>query len=96
MKWKRAIRLGILAFATSALAVYVGDFAIFRAGLAMNRSSYRSVSVQHSYAVRKKTGKTEYLFDPPQPETCVRSLFAHQGYLPCWYLTRHTQPQTEI
>jgi len=41
-------------------------------------------------AVAQKNGKTEFLFNPPEPQTCVTALFPRAGYVPCWYLQRHT------
>lgn len=39
-------------------------------------------------AVRLKSGKTEIYYDQPQTEICVRALFPHLGYRPCWYANR--------
>jgi hypothetical protein len=39
-------------------------------------------------AVRLKSGKTEIYYDQPQTEICVRALFPHDGYRPCWYAGR--------
>jgi hypothetical protein len=52
--------------------------------------------VNHYTAVLQKNGKTTLTFDPPQPWTCVNSLFPHQGWLPCWYLSKHTDQRTDI
>jgi hypothetical protein len=41
--------------------------------------------------IPKKNGKTEFVFQPAQLQQCVHSLFAHEGYLPCWYLSRHPE-----
>jgi hypothetical protein len=76
--------------------IFVVDFAIFRARVAANRNAYGSVTVNHYYAVLQKNGKTQFIFDPPQPETCINSLFPHSGFLPCWYLSRHPDQRTNI
>jgi hypothetical protein len=96
MKWKRLLFAVVLSAAAVGAAVYVGDFAVFRLRVALNRSPYGSVTVQRFDAVLKKNGKTEFLFDPPQPETCVNALFPHQGFAPCWYLDRHREQGTNI
>ena len=80
--------LGVLAYAV--------DYLIFRYRLASNQRPFGSVTVQSYYAVGQKNGKTEYLFDPPQPQTCVHALFSHAGYAPCWYLSRHREERTDI
>src|ERR1700682_3257716 len=80
--------LGVLAYAV--------DYLIFRYRLASNQRPFGSVTVQSYYAVGQKNGKTEYLSDPPQPQTCVHALFSHAGYAPCWYLSRHREERTDI
>ena len=57
---------------------------------------YGSVTVNHYYAVLQKNGKTQFIFDPPQAQTCVHALFPHGGWLPCWYLSRHPEQRTDI
>jgi hypothetical protein len=46
--------------------------------------------------VAQKNGKTEFLFNPPQTQTCVNALFPREAYVPCWYLQRHTEQRTNI
>jgi hypothetical protein len=36
------------------------------------------------------------MFDPPGPQTCVNTLFPHEGLQPCWYLKRHPEQVTNI
>jgi hypothetical protein len=75
---------------------YAADFAVFRYRLAHNRQPFGEVTVTHYDAVQQKSGKTEFLFDPPQAQTCVNSLFPHAGYTTCWYLRKHTEQRTDI
>src|SRR5215472_16996273 len=93
----RRIFLGIVLFAlATALLAFGVDFAAFRLLLATNRNPYGSVVVTRYYAVLQKSGKTQFIFDPPAPETCVHALFPHSGVLPCWYLNRHPERRTDI
>jgi hypothetical protein len=93
----RRIFLGvILALLGTVLLAYGIDWAIFRIRVSSNRNPYGSVVVNHYYAVLQKNGKTQFIFDPPQPETCVNALFPHSGMQPCWYLTRHPEQRTNI
>jgi hypothetical protein len=85
----------IIGAAVSAL-VYGLDYAIFRIRAATNRNVYGAVTVSHYYAVLLKNGKTQFIFDPPQAETCVNAVFPHAGSLPCWYLRRHPEQRTDI
>ncbi len=79
-----------------AVLAYGLDYAVFRVRAASHRNAYGSVTVNHYYAVLQKNGKTQFIFDPPQPQTCVNTLFPHAGWLPCWYLTRHPDQRTDI
>ncbi len=86
----------ILVLASLALLAHAIDYLIFRYRVASNRSPFGSVTVQSYYAVGQKNGKTEYLFDPPQAQTCIHAAFSHAGYAPCWYLSRHSEQRTDI
>jgi hypothetical protein len=53
-----------------------------------------SVHTDRLYAIPLKNGNVEYELDARQPEvtvTCVRALFPHLGYQPCWYVRRNSQ-----
>src|SRR5690349_5415314 len=86
----------VLVVASLVLLAYAIDWIIFQYRVASTRQAFGSVTVQSYYAVEQKNGKTEYLFDPPQPQTCIHALFSHAGYAPCWYLTRHSEQRTDI
>lgn len=88
-----AVLLTVLAAAILAFGL---DFIVFRIRVATNRNPYGSVTVNHYYAVLLKNGKTQFIFDPPQPEACVHALFPHAGSMPCWYLSRHPDRRTDI
>jgi hypothetical protein len=75
---------------------FVIDYGVFRVRVVTGRRAFGSVVVRHYYAVLKKNGKTEFMFDPPAPWKCVNSLFPHEGSSPCWYLTRHPEQRTDI
>jgi hypothetical protein len=74
---------------------YAIDYGVFRYRVAANRG-FGQVTVNSYEAVLQKNGKTEFLFDPPQAQSCVNSLFPRAGYPPCWYLQRHTEQRTDI
>src|SRR5712671_485001 len=86
----------VLVLASLVVLIYGIDYLVFRYRVASNRRPFGAVTVQSYYAVGQKNGKTEYLFDTPQPHTCVRALFPHAGYAPCWYISRHTEQRTDI
>jgi len=93
----RRIFLGIVVLVVGTLVLAYGvDFGLFHLRVAANRSAYGSVVVSRYYAVAQKNGKTQFIFDPPAPETCVNALFPHSGMQPCWYLSRHPEKRTNI
>lgn len=93
---RRVFRATLLSILAAAILAFGVDFTVFHVRLALNRDAYGSVIVNHYYAVLQKNGKTQFIFDPPQPETCVNALFPHSGSPPCWYLTRHPDQRTDI
>lgn len=78
------------------LFAYAGDYLLFRYRVAENRQPFGQITVSSYDAVRQKNGKTEFIFNPPEVQTCVRALFPRLGYKPCWYLQRHTEQRTDI
>jgi hypothetical protein len=92
----RFFGVSVAALAGAALLTFALDYALLRVREATNRNPYGRVTVNHYTAVPQKNGKTTLTFDPPQPWTCVNSLFPHQGWLPCWYLSKHPDQRTDI
>jgi len=80
----------------AAILTFGADFGLFRLRVAANRDPYGSVVVNHYYAVQQKNGKTQFIFDPPAPQTCVNALYPHAGMQPCWYLRLHPDQRTNI
>jgi len=95
--WLRKIRLiVVVSLAGIALLAFTVDYAVLRIRAALGGNAYGSVTVNHYYAVLQKNGKTQFIFDPPAPQTCVNALFPHQGWQPCWYLRKHSDRRTDI
>jgi hypothetical protein len=93
----RQVFLGLFLFILgTAILTFAVDLGLFRLRVASNRDPYGSVVVTHYYAVPQKNGKTQFIFDPPAPESCVNALYPHSGMQPCWYLRRHTDLRTNI
>ena len=78
------------------LIVYAADDLSVRYRVARHLDPFAAVTIQPYYAIHRKNGKTEYDFAPPQSQLCVRSLFPHLGYAPCWYLERHAEKRIDI
>jgi hypothetical protein len=93
---KRLIVVGLSsALGLTALA-YATDYLVFRYRLAANRQPFGQVTVTRYDAVAQKSGKTQFIFNPPEAQTCVHALFPRAGFTPCWYLQRHTEQRTDI
>lgn len=87
----------LLASLVLGLAIlYIADYFLLRYRIAAKRNPYGTVTVQPYYAVPRKDHKTEFMFDDPQDQTCVHSLFPHFGDSPCWYLNSHRQKRIDM
>ena len=92
----RAFMVGLAsALGLTALA-YAIDFAVFRYRVSTNRQPYGQITVTSYDAVPQKSGKTQFIFHPPEAQTCVNSLFPREGYEPCWYLQRHAEQRVDM
>ncbi len=79
-----------------AAIVYAGDYAVVRLRASYPRlgNAFGSVHMVRLLAIPLKNGRVDYELDALQPEatvTCVRALFPHLGYPPCWYVRRQSQ-----
>jgi hypothetical protein len=93
---KRVIVIGITsALGLTALA-YAVDYAAFRYRISTNRQPFGQITVMSYDAIPQKSGRTQFIFNPPQAQTCANALFPQGGYVPCWYLQRHTEQRTDI
>lgn len=92
----RVIVVGLAsALGLTALA-YAVDYAVFRYRVATNRQPFGQITVMSYDAVPQKSGRTQFIFNPPEARTCVNSLFPREGYTPCWYLQRHTEQRIDM
>lgn len=91
-----SIGRGLVFLLFALLLLYAGDWIFLRIRIMTNGQPYSTVTVRPYYAVPEKGRKTEFLFDDPHEQTCVHSLFPHDGDTPCWYLTRHTETRISM
>jgi hypothetical protein len=89
----RILLISVLCLVLAGALVYVCDSVSLRYRIPSSRQQFGSVTVQRSYVIPMKDGKTQYAFDPPAPQECVNALFPHYGDPPCWYLNRHKRQQ---
>jgi hypothetical protein len=74
----------------SCAAVYAGDYLFVQYRMAKRTPGdpLKVLQVRRLYAIPQKSGKDDFSFGDPETQTCVRSLFPHLGYSPCWYAIR--------
>ena len=83
MRWMRLAAVAILAFAVISFAV---DWAAFKfAG--SPRSKY---TVSHFVAAPLKGHEQEIDYTGSEEVPCALSMYPQDGFVPCWYLRRHT------
>ena len=82
------IRRILLAAVFALCAIYVCDYVVLRVRMARGANAGLG-SVQVVYGAALKDGRATLFTDQPQIETCVRSIFPHLGYSPCWYASKH-------
>ena len=92
----RIAAAAFLSVVSLTILTYGTDYAVFRYRVASNRQPFGQITVLPYDAVQQKSGKTQFIFNPPEVQTCVHTLFPHAGYEPCWYLQRHTEQRTDI
>ena len=92
MSMKRILLVLVMLFA----GVYLIDYVWLKYRSAGSRAVLGSIQVERTYAVQLKDGKTEYMFAPPEMQSCVYSLFPHSGNQPCWYVSRKTRKQINM
>ncbi len=93
--YRRFLRAALIFFTLLAI-LFAVDYCAVRYGIARGRSPFGQVVIKPVYVIHEKNGRVEYQFADPETATCVRSLFPHMGYSPCWFLSRHTEKQINI
>lgn len=93
---KRIMLRTVLALVLLLCAAYLSDFLLLRWKYFGKHNPTGTVIVKPYFAVPRKDGKTEFMFDDPKEQTCVHSLFPHSGFSPCWYLSRHKEKRIDI
>jgi hypothetical protein len=90
---KRLLLISVVRVAAAVVVVWLGDYLLLRFRLPNHREQFGTVMVQREWIIPQKDRKNEISFDPPEPQTCVNSLFPHFDSQPCWYLRRHPTQQ---
>lgn len=85
-----------LALLLLALVIFLGDSIALRLRFPNNRPQFATVQIRPYYAVKMKDGKTEFMFDQPQDETCVNALLPQLGFRPCWWVQKSKTKRIDV
>jgi hypothetical protein len=90
-KYKVVLKsLSVIAIA--AILTYAAD-GLF---LHYRGTPHEDLRVDSMYAMTNRWNEVEYSVGGTGSERCVESLFPHDGFTPCWYLTRHAMHYIRI
>jgi hypothetical protein len=87
--FRKILLRGCFALAGLTALIYAGDDLRAR----LHGRPVEQVKVDRVYAATNHWNQVEYSVGTPIMETCVDALMPHFGYVPCWYLRRHTLQQ---
>ena len=94
--FRRLLIIAVVALLALVAVVFTTDYLVLRYRVARNSNAYDSVQVQRIYYMLQKNGKTEIIPGDTETQTCVRSIFPHLGYSPCWYARRRSERRVDI
>ena len=83
---KRWLLRVVLVLVAGFVAIYAGDWAVFK----LRGSPQSSVTVNRYVTIPLKGNKQEFDYLGSQDVPCSMSLFSQAGLSPCWQLRRHT------
>jgi hypothetical protein len=85
----------LIGAVTCFLVLYSMDYGVLRLRISKSGEAFGTVQVRRYYAIQEKANRVEYIFDKEANQTCVRALFPHLGFPPCWYLSRHPEQRVD-
>lgn len=88
----RLIKLAVFLLVAAFVAVYLGDWALYR----LRGAPQSAVTVNRTLAVPLKGNKQEFDLLGSVSQPCSQSLFAQSGLTPCWQLRRHPNQVTTM
>jgi hypothetical protein len=87
---KRWLIWVVLVLVAGFVAVYAGDWAVFK----LRGSPSAKVTVNSSVTIPLKGNKQEFDYLGSSDISCSRSLFSQAGQSPCWQLRRNPNQGT--
>ena len=86
------VRNGLIAIAVVAIVSYLADGLL----LQYRGSPHADLRVDSMYAMKNRWNEVEYSVGSTGSQRCVKALYPHGGYSPCWYVERHTMNYIRI
>jgi hypothetical protein len=83
---RKLVLWGCAELAGAGVLVYAGDDLWAR----FHGQPVEQLKVDRLYLAMNHWNQVEYSVGTPVMQTCVDALMPHFGYVPCWYLRRHT------
>jgi hypothetical protein len=80
----------LLAIGALLVAAYGFDYGLVKLRSSGSGKVFEDIRVDQLYTSTNKWKQVEWSRGNPVRERCVYSLLPHFGYVPCWYLKRHT------
>jgi len=81
----RWLQRGVLVLTAAFVAVYAGDWAVYK----LRGSPQSKVTVSRYVTIPLKGNKQEFDYLGTSDEACSVSLFPQAGQSPCWQLRQH-------
>ena len=75
----------VLTLIILAVALFVGDWAVFR----LRGTPHATVTVHHFVSAPLKDKQQELDYVGSEPTDCAIAMLPQGGEAPCWYLRRH-------
>jgi hypothetical protein len=91
----KRIAIGVLV---AVALVYSGDTlsVCYRMSKKIAGDPLMTMTTQGMIEIPHKDGRAEIVLGDPVTQTCVRALFPHDGYDPCWYVARQNSATTVL
>jgi hypothetical protein len=83
MRWTRIVAVGIVALVLISFAL---DWSVFK----LTGSPRSKYTVSHFVSAPLKNNKQEIDYIGSEDVPCSLSIYPQEGFVPCWYLRRHT------
>ncbi len=83
------LQRAIIAVLAAAILIYLADYAILKIRVSTGSGASAFDSIPIIQGTPMKDGRVQIFTSDSQTETCVRSLFPHLGYRPCWYVRQN-------